>query len=136
MRHPKNEPPEINKCSDAKTAPLGSSGDGSKVFGSSYTVTKQHASLVFTVTLYVPSNLKCSPQFFSGAFPANGGSWYTASSVPVPESVFEHSAEVMVTVSADPSHKPTPNCGLPPDDGSCSNSGAWQGELTFKQYHG
>ena len=116
--------------------PVGSTGASSVVSGSGYTVTKQHVSLVFGLHLFVPAGLKCNPQVFPAAFPDSGGSWFTASSVPVPESVFEKFAEVMVTVSADPANKPKANCGLPAGDGSCSEDGAWQGELTFKRYHG
>lgn len=118
QQHPVNEPTVNNKCTDAKTESVAAVGG----LAGDYSVTKQGSSFVFTVTLAVPSNLTCHVSLFA----VQETGTLTASSAPVPASEFEKSAEVVVTVSDDPSDQP--KC-----DGC---SGSWQGELTFKRYHG
>jgi len=134
-----NSAPTHETCSKS----LITHGSGGQATGG-FTSQVRGNSLVFTATVFLGEAPTVQPGCATYALPGSlgtAGNFLTASSVPVPISVFRTARTVSVTFSSDPSRVPHPNCGLAetPSAGShvdCTEKGSWQGTLTFTVYHG
>jgi hypothetical protein len=129
-------PPVTTKCSSARTV---RASDGAEV---QFSGRRKRSSLVFTLTIAVPSsNQACNQSYATPGLAVPGGKvgdFLVADSAAVPITVFEHAKKVVVTVSSDGSHGSPPNCGVhatAPTVVMCTQRGSWQGQITFDRAH-